>query len=613
MSKANLPSSVVTSSSNASGDLSGTYSNPTVAKVNGISISGTPTTGQVLTATSNTAASWANTTTTSSSSASYGLAIGKGLNVVPVAPTTPIGNFVSNGTDTGNSYRGFIPLLDSSCVEILPVFTNQPNMSIGDHRAPNDINIAAAVELSDGTVIPFTFNGQHTVTIPRGGANIIPDNPINIGTQLTDAQWTLPGVYMRTYVTSSQVPRTDSVTTTSGSATVSDTSITSADQGRIITGTGIPANSYVGTVTSGVSFLLSSLTDTQANVNATASGTITATIKTIWPLNGDTLSYGNKVVAGSDLTVEGSAAGNAGFGGINSNFYGPAFLLATSSTRKPIIGSLTDSIFFGSSDNNIGPLSRAALSLHLPLVRLSKVSETVGALATPAGRKYRASLLSGCTHGIVELGTNDGLTSLAVATTIQNNLTTLLTYLNSLGSKWWVTTVPPKGSSSTDGYATTSSQTPYNIPTALSQFNTWIRGGCNGLSQGTIELGDVVSTSRDSGLWAPHPTRGRHLTDLSTTSGSNVVTSASANFTSADVGLCLFVTGVYTSYAQTITSVTDSQTVVMFSNAGSTVSSAIGGVGAWYATQDGTHPSGTMMRGGVLMNVQAVMSSFTLS
>lgn len=68
--------------------------------------------------------------------------------------------------------------------------------------------------------------------------------------------------------------RTDTVTVTSGSATVADTAIVATDKGRPLAATtGIPSGTYVGTVTAGTSFLLSSSPTSQVNVVATAAAT----------------------------------------------------------------------------------------------------------------------------------------------------------------------------------------------------------------------------------------------------------------------------------------------------------------------------------------------------
>ena len=71
--------------------------------------------------------------------------------------------------------------------------------------------------------------------------------------------------------------RSDSITTTTGSNVVLDATVTGLDRGSPITGTGIPANSFIGTTVEGVSF---TLVDQYFNsVNATASGTVTGSIQ----------------------------------------------------------------------------------------------------------------------------------------------------------------------------------------------------------------------------------------------------------------------------------------------------------------------------------------------
>jgi hypothetical protein len=80
--------SAATTSTTVGGDLSGTLPNPTVAKVNGVAISGTPSVNQVLTANSATAAAWTTPssgaqalTSTSVKTAAYSAASGE---LVPV-------------------------------------------------------------------------------------------------------------------------------------------------------------------------------------------------------------------------------------------------------------------------------------------------------------------------------------------------------------------------------------------------------------------------------------------------------------------------------------------------------------------------------------------------
>jgi len=74
-------------------------------------------------------------------------------------------------------------------------------------------------------------------------------------------------------------PRSDSgCVVTSGNPVVTDSHIGAGDQGLLISGAGIPGATYVGTVTGGTSFRLSSSPSSQVDVNATANGTFSLSI-----------------------------------------------------------------------------------------------------------------------------------------------------------------------------------------------------------------------------------------------------------------------------------------------------------------------------------------------
>lgn len=77
------------------------------------------------------------------------------------------------------------------------------------------------------------------------------------------------------YVAFFAASRTDSCSTTNGSATVTDTSAVATDVGKTVTGTGIPSGTRVVEVTAGASFVMSKV--------ATATGSPSLTLKYGWP------------------------------------------------------------------------------------------------------------------------------------------------------------------------------------------------------------------------------------------------------------------------------------------------------------------------------------------
>ena len=446
---------------------------------------------------------------------SYGLPIGRGSCVVPIglrghSQIEDEVSAVSSGTSTTQTYRQFWPLSDPKAGSVLPVFANlnyvgSSGSAGGDADAPNPVTVACSVECSDGTILPFTFGGQHTITIPAtDGFLAIPDNPVSFDAQLTvtgsNGISTFTGVWLRVYV-SIGASRTDTVTVTNGSATVADASILASDLGRPVSGTGIPASTFVGApLTASTSFTLVQNTSrtTQSSVNATGNGS-SATLTSQSPINwGTFLQFNDKSngANGADKTPQGSGA----FSGSAGAQFSPVALLGpVPSGRKPIVCLISDSIFNGTNDNYIGPVMRGCLSLGYPFVRLSKHGDFAQVFASPAGRRYRQQLAPGCTHAIVQLGTNDGIPDSGSVTSLEGWITTIGQWLSGLGIQPWLTTLPPK-TTSTDSWATTGNQTPVFPAAQLASYNGWVRGVPSPYA-GYIELGNLCSSAQDSGLW----------------------------------------------------------------------------------------------------------------
>jgi hypothetical protein len=140
--------------------------------------------------------------------------------------------------------------------------------------------LQAATPSSTGRVFKCTTGGTTGATEPTG----FTAGTTAAGATVTDGTvtWTeVSGLFGAGTFTGAEpaLSRTDAgCGTTSGSATVTDTAIAAADFGKAVTGAGIPANTFVGTVTASTSFLLSSSPTSQVNVNATATASVSLTI-----------------------------------------------------------------------------------------------------------------------------------------------------------------------------------------------------------------------------------------------------------------------------------------------------------------------------------------------
>jgi hypothetical protein len=142
----------------AGGDLSGTYPNPSVAKVAGIGVSGTPTTGQVLTASGSSAAAWA----TPAGGAPSGSAGGDLGGTYPNPSVVKVAGVTLSGTPTA----GQVPTASSGVAAAWTTPSGSPTGSAtGDLSGTYPAPTVAKV---NGTSVPATPASGQVLTATSG-------------------------------------------------------------------------------------------------------------------------------------------------------------------------------------------------------------------------------------------------------------------------------------------------------------------------------------------------------------------------------------------------------------------------------------------------------------
>jgi lysophospholipase L1-like esterase len=226
----------------------------------------------------------------------------------------------------------------------------------------------------------------------------------------------------------------------------------------------------------------------------------------------------------------------------------------------------------------------------IPFLNLALIGDTARDYAALSGRKYAYRRGAAADGGvaIVNFGRND-LDQGRTLAQIQADLVTVWTSMARRGIKVYQATVCPK-TTSTDKWGTTAGQTVVAEEPIRVALNDWIRTTPAPLS-GYFETADTVETARNSGIWKPAL---RRVTDAAITSGATTLTSATANFTAADIGRTVNIAGAGASGAiltVAINAVASATSATVSAAAGTTVSGAVADIGTY--TDDGIHPVAT--------------------
>jgi hypothetical protein len=409
-----------------------------------------------------------------------------------------------------------------------------------DVDGPGAITIKASVEIA-GTIYRATFNGSITATIDPGGMIGTDPLPVDITAGTI--------IYVRTYITH-------------GGAGWRFTrgSYQSAGSGGWVTTTDLTAPGSAA-IADSVNYLFAPMAITGTPAPGTSAKS--------------TLVVGDSIAAGL-----GDSASMAGWNVSNSGLSGGGYI------------------------------SRGLHGLA-GFVNVAVSGDRAYVFAANTGHFRRLMLGSSFSNMICEYGRND-LSDGRTLAQIQASQLAIWRMGVARGMRVFQTTITPR-TTSTDGWCTVQNQTADTtaIEAVRTGLNDWLRAGAplvggNPAAVGTagavlagqaghplygyFEAADLAESARNSGLWGVNS--GRAFTGAAITSGTAILTSATGNFTSADIGQTAFVAGAGSSGGNLITgiaSVQSSTQITLTSNAGTTVSNANASIGK-PRTADGTHP-----------------------
>lgn len=350
-----------------------------------------------------------------------------------------------------------------------------------------------------------------------------------------------------------------------------------------------------------------------------SSGTAYAPFTTAGPYSS---SAGGGFTSTTDLTAPGSGT----IATSNGNYYGPSILLgqAQGAAKAKSVLLCGDSIGAGSGDayfltaaiSSGGGFALRALRGVGGLVNGSVNGDLASTFLTTNGSFRRLSTAQRCNSAIVEYGSNDLVASISAAAIEAANLNIAAGLLRLGIGKVFLTLILPR-TTSTDGWATTTNQTPFAGESQRVAYNNWVRAGCpiNATTLAPVAVGtsgallagsfghpitgffDTASrleSSLNSGVWLPCA----RVATGTMTAGSQTLTSSTANFLTAkheiggDTGTALMLIGAGASGANLLTDlwvVNSSTQAAVLAASVTAVTNAQLNIGVM--TGDGIHPS----------------------